>query len=157
LVDFEQQTIASLLFNCGLDAERVRDSQVVTNNLDTALLGEVDPSIPVILVKGILDGDDGVLLDVAQIKISELDTSDPLGGVRVGVLKVQIVLAVLVKLGRGNIESDLNLALVSGLLDSLRQEFQGFISSRDVGGEATFITDVDSLKARQLCGIKLQK
>lgn len=77
------------------------------------------PRLPVILVEGVLNRDDGVLLDVAQVEVGELNTSDPLGGVRVGVLEVQVVFALLVELRGGDVEGDLDLALETGLLDSL--------------------------------------
>ena len=101
------------------------------------------PSLPVILVEGVLDRHDRVLLDVAEVEVGELLARDPLGRVRVGVLEVEVVLAILVELGRGNVESDLDLALVAGLLDSFGKELKGLLSTRDVGSEATLITDVD--------------
>jgi hypothetical protein len=48
LVDLEQEAVASLLLNSSLDADGVGDRQVVTDNLDASLLGEVAPSLPVI-------------------------------------------------------------------------------------------------------------
>ena len=101
------------------------------------------PRLPVVLVEGILNRDDGVLLDVAEVEVRELDTRDPLRGVRVGVLEVEVVLAVLVELRRRDIESDLDLALVTRLLDSLREELKGLLSAGNVGRETTLITDVD--------------
>lgn len=144
LVDLEQETIASLLFNGSLDAERVGHSEIVTDDLDTTLGSEVSPRLPVILVEGVLDGDDGVLRDVAEVEVGEFDTSDPLGRVRVGVLEVKIVLSVLVKLGGCNVKSNFDLALVSGLLDRLGKEFQRFFGTRHVGGETSLITNIHS-------------
>lgn len=69
LVDLQKQTIAGLLFDGSLDAERISDGQIVTNDLDAALAGEVSPGFPVILVEGVLNGNNGVLLDVAQVKV----------------------------------------------------------------------------------------
>src|SRR5690606_24475095 len=118
-------------------------SQVVTDNLDSALGGEVGPGLPVILIEGVLDGDNGVLLNVGEVEIGEFLASDPLGGIGVGVLEVEVVLAVLVELGRGNIESDLDLALIAGLLDGLSEEFERLIGARNVGSESTLVTNVD--------------
>ena len=143
LVNLEQETVASLLLDGSLDTERVGDGQVITDDLDTGVLGEVAPGLPVVLVEGVLNGDNGVVLDVGEVEIGELDTGDPLGWVGVGVLEVEVVLAVLVELGGSDIESDLNLALVSGLLDGLSQELERLLSTRHVGGESTLITDVD--------------
>ena len=140
----EQETVAGLLLDSGLDTERVGDSQVITDDLNATLASEVSPSFPVILIEGILDGDDGVLGDVAQVEISKLLARDPLGGVGVGVLEVKVVLAVLVELGGRDVEGDLDLALVAGLLDGLGQELEGLLGTRDVGREATLVTDIDS-------------
>ena len=121
MVDLQQETIASLLLNGSLDAERVRDSQIVTDNLDTRLGCEVGPGLPVVLVERILDRHNGVLLNVAEVQLAELNTSDPLGRVGVGVLEVQIVLAFLVELGGRNVKSNLDLSLVTSLLDCLSE------------------------------------
>ena len=103
----------------------------------------MSPRLPVVLVEGVLDRDDGVLLDVAEVEVRELLARDPLAGVRVGVLEVEVVLALLVELGGGNIESDLDAALVASLLDGLSQELEGLLSTGDVGGETSLITEVD--------------
>jgi hypothetical protein len=187
LVDLQQQTVASLLLDGGLDPLGVGDGQVVTDNLDLGVLGHVGPSLPVVLVEGVLmnntvstllcldqmrriiqtylDGDDGVLLDEASVKLSELNTGQPLGLVRVGVLEaegtnqdqycagtdalpssnlLQVVLSVLVELGRSDVKGDRDLTLVTGGLDSLHQELEGLLGTRDVGSETTLITDVGS-------------
>ena len=46
----EQETVAGLLLDSGLDTERVGNSQVITDDLNAALAGEVGPSFPVILI-----------------------------------------------------------------------------------------------------------
>ena len=101
------------------------------------------PRLPVILIEGVLNRDDGVLLDVAEVEVGELNTRDPLGWIRVRVLEVEVVLALLVELGRGDIESDLDLALVASLLDGLGEKLEGLLGTRHVGGETSLITDVD--------------
>jgi hypothetical protein len=144
LVDLEQETVASLLLDSSLDTEGVGDSKVVADDLDATFGGEVSPSLPIVLIEGILDGDDGVLLNVAEVEVGELDTSEPLCGVGIGVLEVEVVLAILVELGGGNIESDLDLALITGLLDGLAEELKRLVCARHVGGESSLITNVDS-------------
>ena len=119
LVDLEQEAVARLLLDGGLDAEGVGHGQVIADDLDARVRGEVAPRLPVVLVEGVLDHDDRVLLRVALVELCELRAREPLGRVRVGVLEVEVVLAVLVELGRGNVERDLDLALVAGLLDRL--------------------------------------
>jgi hypothetical protein len=65
----EEKTIASLLFNRRFDTLRIGDCQVIANNLYTALLGEMRPSFPVILIERILNGDNGVLLRQSDVQI----------------------------------------------------------------------------------------
>ena len=114
------------------------------------------PSLPVVLGEGVLDGADVVLLAVRVVESGELLTSKPLGGVRVGVLRVsyelilgkaaylevKVVLALLVELGGSDIETDLNLTGVTGLLDGLSKELEGLLGTRDVRGETSLVTDV---------------
>ena len=119
-----------------------------------------------------LDRDNGVLLDKRVVKLGELSTGQPLGLVRVLVLEavesrphqplslraafghpgrhsLQVVLAVLVELGRGDVEGDRDLALVTGRLDGLHQELERLLGTRDVGGETTLVTDVGGYKFRR--------
>ena len=103
----------------------------------------MSPRLPVVLVEWIFNGNNRVFLDEAQVDIGEFFASDPFGGVGVRVLEVEVVLAVLVELRRRDIESDLDLALVTRLLDSLREELKGLLSAGNVGRETTLITDVD--------------
>ena len=114
------------------------------------------PSLPIVLGEGVLDGTDIVLLAVRVVESGELLTSEPLGGVGVGVLlvscdsfpdrpaylEVKIVLALLVELGGSDIETDLDLSSVTGLLDGLSKELEGLLGTRDVGGETSLVTDV---------------
>ena len=101
------------------------------------------PGIPIILVEGILDRNDRVIFNVAEVEVGKLNASDPLAWIRVGVLEVQIVFALLVKFRGSDIQSNLDLALIAGFLDSLGQEFERFFSTRNVGSEATLVTDID--------------
>ena len=142
LVDLEQQAVARLLLDGGLNSQRVCDGQVITDNLDTALLRDVSPRLPVVLVEGVLDRHDRILLDVAEVEVRKLDAGNPFRWVRVRVLEVKVVLALLVELRRSDIECDLDLALIASLLDSLGEELEGFLSTRDVGCETTLVTNV---------------
>lgn len=49
------------------------------------------------LVKGILNGDDGGILDETLIHLAQLLGGDPVGGVGLGVLEIQIILSLLVE------------------------------------------------------------
>lgn len=54
LVDLEQQSVTSRLLDGGLDPGGVGHGQVVTDDLDLRVLGEVRPGLPVVLVEGVL-------------------------------------------------------------------------------------------------------
>lgn len=82
----EEESVTSLLLDGSLDSERVGDSQVVTNNLNLSRSVQSGPSFPVVLVEGVLDGDDVVLGNVSLVDLGELETGKGLGLVRVGVL-----------------------------------------------------------------------
>lgn len=147
LVDLEEEGVAGLLLNGGLDAERVSDKEVVTNDLDLGGLVVSGPGVKVVLLEGVLDGADVVLLAVRVVEVTKLLASEVLGGVRVGVLEVKVVLAVLVELGRGNVKTNLDLASVAGSLDGLGEELESLLGTRDVRSEATLVTDVDGVNA----------
>ena len=71
---------------------------------------------------------------------------------KVAYLEVKVVLAVLVELGRSNVETNLDLASVAGLLDSLGKEVERLVGARNVGSKATLVTDVGSCtSASDLC------
>ena len=144
LVDLKQETVAGFFLDSGLDTKGVCDSEVVTDNLNATLGGEMGPSLPIVLVKGVLDGDDGVLVNVAQVEVCELFTGKPILGVGIGILKVEIIFAILVELRGGNIESNLDLSLITGFLDGLGEEFKRLVCARHVRSKSSFITNIDS-------------
>jgi len=86
LVDLEEKSVTSLLLDSGLDSEGVGNGKIVTDNLDLSRGVKSGPRLPVVLVKGVLNGDDVVLLDVSLVDFGELSTGEGLGLVRVGVL-----------------------------------------------------------------------
>lgn len=104
------------------------------------------PSLPVILVEGILDEDDWILFEVADVQVCEFLAGDLLRAVVVRVLEVQVVLPVLliVALGRSGIESDLDLAFVASKLEGLDDKLKGLFGAGDIGCETSLITDVGS-------------
>lgn len=57
LVDLEQQTVAGLFLHCPLNTLWVGHCQVITHNLDPYIGRELRPGSPIILVKGVLNGD----------------------------------------------------------------------------------------------------
>lgn len=158
LVDLEEEGIAGLELNGLLDADGVGDGQVITDNLDVLGLVEVAPGLPVILSKGVLDADNGVLLAEVGVQGSKLLVGDPLGGVAIGVLEVKVVLLLLllVEFAGGNIHGNVHLASVAGLLNGIGDELESLISGLDIGGNTTLITNVASGLAVLLLGQSLE-
>ena len=142
-VNLEEQTIAGLLLNSRTDARNVGNGQIVTNDLKSTMLGKMSPSVPVVLFERIFDGNNGVLFNVAEVLVSEFSAGQPLLGIRVGILEVQVIFAVLVEFGRSNVEGNLDLAFVPRLLDGLTQKLKCFVSTGYVRGETSFVTNVD--------------
>ncbi len=79
------------------------------------------------LVKGILNGDDWSILNESLVHFAKLLGRDPVSWVGVGVLEVQVVLAVLVELGGSNVHADLDLTGVAGLLNGITAQSNGFL------------------------------
>jgi hypothetical protein len=158
LVDLEKESVARLELNSLLDAEGVGDSQVITDDLDVLGLGEVAPSLPVVLSEGVLNGNDGVLLAELRVQAGELLVGDPLGRIGLGVLEVEIVLllGLLVELARGNIHGNLHLTGVAGLLDGIGDELKSLLGSLDIRGNTTLVTDVAGGLAVSLLGQTLK-
>jgi hypothetical protein len=144
MTNLEQETVASLLLNRCLDPQRVRDRQIVTNDLNSRLRREVAPRLPVILVKRILNRHHRVLLHESKVDVRELLARDPLGRIRVRVLEIEVVFSVLVELRRRDVEGDADFALVAGLFDCLCEELKRLVCAGDVGRESTLVTNVSS-------------
>lgn len=93
LVDLQQQAIASLAVNGSLDTLGVGDSKIVANNLDRGVGSQRGPGAPVILVEGIFNGDHRVGLDEVLVDFLKFAAVQPLAGIGLGVLEVQVVFA----------------------------------------------------------------
>lgn len=177
LVDLEQESVAGLELDGLLDTDRVGHGQVVTgncglapshhlvfnsehlpNNLEVRGLVEVAPGLPVVLSEGVLDADNGVLGSKRLVEVGQLLVGEPLGGVALRVLEVQVVLlgVGLVELAGGNVKSDVNLAGVAGLLDGLGDQVESLLGSLNVGGNTTLVTNVTSRLAVLLLGQSLK-
>lgn len=86
------------------------------SDLADALTGEVGIAVKVILVKGVLNADDGVLLAVVAVLLLQLGAGLDLLWVGGLGLEVQVVLLILKELAGSNIHANLDLANISGLL-----------------------------------------
>merc|ERR1719411_833419 len=147
LVHLQQQTIARLLLNCSGNSVGVGHQQIVAHNLDRGVGGELGVTLPVILVKGVLDGEDRVVLDEALVHLGQLVAGDPVLRLALGVLEVEVVLAVLAELARSDVHSNEDLAFISGNLDGLNKELKSLPVVLEVGGEATLVTDGGGVQA----------
>ena len=87
--------------------------------LDISRSSHGGPTFPVILVKGIFNRDDRCIGDELLVQVSQLVRGQPFVGIGVRVLEVQVVLALFVELGGGNVHADLDLASVAGLLNGI--------------------------------------
>ena len=128
------------------------------NNLEVRGLVEVAPGLPVVLSEGVLDADNGVLGSKRLVEVGQLLVGEPLGGVALRVLEVQVVLlgVALVELAGGNVQSNVDLAGVAGLLDGLGDQVESLLGSLNVGGNTTLVTNVTSRLAVLLLGQSLE-
>lgn len=176
LVDLEEEGVARLELDGLLDTEGVGDSQVVTrnmlvsskwlqnqegnipNNLEVRGLVEVAPGLPVVLGEGVLNADNGVLASKRLVEVGKLLVGEPLGGVALGVLEIQVVLlgVGLVELAGGNVKGNLDLAGVAGLLNGVGDQVESLLGSLNVGGNTTLVTNVTSGLAVLLLGERLE-
>ena len=151
LVNLEQQSVAALLVNSRLDALGVGHEKIITDDLNGATeVGlHLGVSIPIILVEGVLDGDQGVLIAPALVDVQELVGALLHLGSGVGVLEVEVVMLgiLLPELRSGDIGGELDLVGVAGLLDSFHEDVKGFVVVLDVGGEAAFVANVAGILA----------
>ena len=158
LVDLEEEGVARLELNGLLDAQGVGNGQVITDNLEVGGLVEVAPGLPIILSEGVLDGDNGVLGSKLLVQVGELLVGDPLGGVAIGVLEVEVVLLLLglVELAGGNVHGDRHLASVAGLLNGIGNEVKSLLGGLNIGSDTTLVADVASGLAVLLLGKGLE-
>ena len=63
LVNLEQEPVAGLLLDSGGDPLGIGDQEIISHDLDLCAGGQLCVSLPVILVKGVLNTDDRVVLD----------------------------------------------------------------------------------------------
>jgi hypothetical protein len=83
---------------------------------------------------------------------------DPLGWVTVWVLEVQVVLLdiFLVEFAGSDIHGDVDLASVSGRLDSLGDELESLLGSLDIWCNTTLVSDITRRLSILLLGKSLQ-
>lgn len=118
----------------------------IPNYLNRHTAGQGRPGIPVILVKGVLNGNNGVLLDPASVKISQLFRLQPQTFVRVGVLKVEIVLALFEKLRGSHVHADFNLSSVTGQFNRLLDQLECLLIFKNVGRKSSLVANTGGIE-----------
>merc|ERR1719411_991394 len=147
LVNLEQEPVAGLLLDSGRNSLWVGDQEVVSHDLDLCAGSQLGVPLPVILVKGILNTDNRVVLDETLVHLEQLIRCDPVLLLSLRVLEVQVVLAVFKELAGCDVHADHDLSLVTSLLDGLDHKLQGLAIVLEVGGEATLVTDSSGVKS----------
>ena len=151
LVDLQQQAVGRSLLNSLLDLNGVGNGKIVANNLDllSDLVADLGPVVPIVLVKGILNSDNGVLVAKLLVEGNHLITGEHEAGVLVGTsgLEVKIiVVSVDHELRGGNVETDGDLVEVSSGLRSLHDHLKTGLNIAG-RGESTLVTDKRSITA----------
>ena len=115
LVDLEEEGVAGLLLDGHGDTSGVGDQEIITDDLDLLADGLTEEivGLPVILIEGILDGDDGEVVDELLVELDHLLLGS---GITAALLELEVVLAVLVELRGSAVHGD------SALRDERRGE-----------------------------------
>merc|ERR1719240_107577 len=151
LVHLQEERIARLLLDGRGDTLRVGHKQVVTDDLrllaDLRLESRV--RLPVVLVEGVLDGHERVVVDPVLVVGDHLLTR--LLHLRSGilVLEVQVVLLDVrfPELRSGDVSAKLHLVFVARLLNGLHQNVESLVVVLHRDREATLIAHVASILA----------
>mmetsp|Transcript_896 Transcript_896/g.2413 ORF Transcript_896/g.2413 Transcript_896/m.2413 type:complete len:484 (-) Transcript_896:141-1592(-) len=159
LVDLEQQRVARLLLDGALHADGVGHQQVVADDLHLVAHagGDRGEGVEVVLGKGVLDRDDGVLRHEGLVERLQRSGREHVVG-RLGlVLKAEVIVALLgEELGGGHIHADLDLAFVARLLDGHHHKVEPLLVGEDVGRKAALVAHVGRVLAVLLVDDLLQ-
>mmetsp|Transcript_21217 Transcript_21217/g.37799 ORF Transcript_21217/g.37799 Transcript_21217/m.37799 type:complete len:512 (-) Transcript_21217:122-1657(-) len=143
LVHLEQQRVAVLALDGLLHARGVGDQQVIAHHLAHPQVGELLRVLPVVLVKGVLDGHHGVLLAEGLVHFDHLLARLLFAAVVGLLLEVEVVVLVLrQKLGRCDVHPNLHLAGVARLLDGFVHQIQSLLVGADVGRKAALVAHI---------------
>mmetsp|Transcript_51016 Transcript_51016/g.119606 ORF Transcript_51016/g.119606 Transcript_51016/m.119606 type:complete len:386 (+) Transcript_51016:757-1914(+) len=160
LIHLQQQGIAGLAVQGLLHALGVGDQEVVSNNLDglTHLGLELGVRLPVVLIKGILNGHERVLADPILVVRDHLLRCLLHTVGALGILEVQVVLLRLgtVKLRRRHIRSNFDLPGMARFLDRLHEHIKRLVVVLDAWRKTSFISNVAGILAVLLLDDALQ-
>mmetsp|Transcript_18289 Transcript_18289/g.48702 ORF Transcript_18289/g.48702 Transcript_18289/m.48702 type:complete len:276 (+) Transcript_18289:138-965(+) len=133
LVHLKKQRVACLVVNGLLHPSHIRHGKVIADNLgrSTHLLREPNPGLPIILVKGVLNGNERVVLAQARIEVGERSAGHlevrRLLRLSIPRAKVVAILALDLELRSGDIHADFADVLIACLLDGLHYEFHALL------------------------------
>mmetsp|Transcript_1198 Transcript_1198/g.1952 ORF Transcript_1198/g.1952 Transcript_1198/m.1952 type:complete len:200 (+) Transcript_1198:729-1328(+) len=150
LVHFEEKGIACLLLGRLVDAADIGDQQIISNHLDVLAnrCRELRIASPVILIEGVFDGHDRVLLREVNEDGRKCTTSQYERAIFGRGLEVEIVVAIRSqKLRRSHIHADFHLFLIASLLDSLHQKINTLIVTLNRRSKSTFISYIAGILA----------
>eukprot|EP00045_Choanoeca_perplexa_P018631 m.293218 g.293218 ORF g.293218 m.293218 type:complete len:339 (+) comp19454_c0_seq1:41-1057(+) len=147
LVDLEQQRTAVLAINSLLNALGVGNGQVIANNLNINTAGQCRPSLPIILVVRVFNGDNGVVSNKALVKVCQLLTGQIILRLAIFTLEIQVVLAILAELRGSAIHGNLDLAGVASLFNGSNKEIQPFFVVLNGRSKASFVSNIASILA----------
>lgn len=150
LVDLEKESVAKFLVDTRLHSLGVRHEEIIADNLDLVaeLGGHLDVGFEVILIEGVLNGNHGVLVAEVSVELEGLVLR--VDSVILARLLAEVVglLLSIVELGGGDIEANIDLALVARVVQGLHDDLKGVDLVSDLRStEATLVTDVASAEA----------
>ena len=174
LIDLQQQGVTGLLVNTGLDSGRVSDQQIVTDNLSvfTNTLSKVNVAFPVILIEGVLDRNNWIVVDESAVDIGQLSWGNiarlVIDITSVVILEICFQLDTIVKTERltqvvfvqiglpelrsGNVHGNTDFTGVSGSGNSFDNQIKSVGVDQNVWGKATLITNIDGILAELFLG-----
>ncbi|MNX46846.1 hypothetical protein D3C86_773940 [compost metagenome] len=139
LVDLDQDGVGRAEADAAVEAIGVGDEEVVADQLHALAeaLGELGPAVPVVFGHAVLDREDGVAVDEV------LEVIDHLVGGADDAFTLEVVLAVAVELGRGDVEGehDVSARGVAGGLDGIHDDREGVVGRVDLGRIAALVAD----------------
>ena len=137
LVDLDEDGVTDALVDAFLEDPGVGDEQVVAHQLHLVAqaFGETLPPRPVALRQAVLDAEDGVLGAPVRQQV------DHAVGVELATLALQVVDTVLVKLGAGHVQTQIDVAaqLEAGLVDGGDDGLHRRLVGAEVRGEAALV------------------
>lgn len=147
LVHLQQERVAQLLVDTGLDALRVGDEEIVTDDLNVLAhaLGHLDVAGEVVLIERILNRDDGVVAGQVVVNVEKrVRAHQAVGGADLLAEVVGVVLSV-VELGSSHVKTDVDAAGMARVGDGFGDDLESVVLVAELGrAKAALVTYVGS-------------